>query len=298
MRDLPAGLAAALSAGATTLCHCWRVTRRDGAKLGFTDHDRDIGFDGTIFLAESGLTATSFDATLGLAVDTMDAHGALSHGSLTEEDLAAGLYDDATVELFRVDWTNPDNRVAIFKGSIGEVSRGDVAFTAELRGHAHRLNQPVGRVFSRPCDATLGDQRCTVDLEASAFRGTGAVSSVVDNRILTVTGIAGFAGDWFTQGRLAWTSGANDGLSIEVKSHKRLSAAHVTLELWEKAPRAIEAGDQFEVRAGCDKRFETCATKFDNALNHRGFPHMPGNDAAFSYAIEDEGSHDGGSFFN
>ncbi|MEZ5853946.1 MAG: phage BR0599 family protein [Hyphomicrobiaceae bacterium] len=31
------------------------------------------------------------------------------------------------------------------------------------------------------------------------------------------------------------------------------------------------------LRRGCDKRLETCRTKFANAANHRGFPHMPGN---------------------
>ena len=49
---------------------------------------------------------------------------------------------------------------------------------------------------------------------------------------------------------------------------------------------------------GCDKKFETCRYKFSNVENHRGFPHVPGNDVAFSYALEDEGTHDGGSFFN
>jgi uncharacterized phage protein (TIGR02218 family) len=47
---------------------------------------------------------------------------------------------------------------------------------------------------------------------------------------------------------------------------------------------AIAAGDTFTVTAGCDKRFSTCRERFDNALNFRGFPHMPGNDFALSYA--------------
>jgi hypothetical protein len=38
------------------------------------------------------------------------------------------------------------------------------------------------------------------------------------------------------------------------------------------------AGDAFTVTAGCDKHFATCQAKFANAVNFRGFPHMPGND--------------------
>ena len=40
MSTYPAALTAHLSGNLTTLCHCWRLTRRDGAVTGFTDHDR------------------------------------------------------------------------------------------------------------------------------------------------------------------------------------------------------------------------------------------------------------------
>lgn len=51
MRALPAGLQSHLDSGATTLCWCWRITRNDGVAFGFTDHDRDLQFDGTSFEA-------------------------------------------------------------------------------------------------------------------------------------------------------------------------------------------------------------------------------------------------------
>ena len=52
-------------------------------------------------------------------------------------------------------------------------------------------------------------------------------------------------------------------------------------------------GDTFSVVAGCDKKFATCKAKFANALNFRGFPHLPGNDAAYGYVV-DGGQFDGG----
>ena len=53
MRTIPAGLKAHLDGGATTVCHAWRVTRRDGTVLGFTEHDHDLVFGGTLFAAAS-----------------------------------------------------------------------------------------------------------------------------------------------------------------------------------------------------------------------------------------------------
>ena len=64
MKALSPDLAAHLASGATTLCWCWRVVRRDGVVLGFTDHDRALTFDGTTYEAASGFTAS--DITMDL----------------------------------------------------------------------------------------------------------------------------------------------------------------------------------------------------------------------------------------
>ncbi len=68
MRSIDPGLAAELASGATTLCRCWRALRRDGRRFGFTDHDRDLAFDGTLFQASTGLEASEAESLLGLAV--------------------------------------------------------------------------------------------------------------------------------------------------------------------------------------------------------------------------------------
>ena len=61
-------LAAHLAGGVTTLANCWRLIRRDGTVQGFTDHDRDLAFDGTTFAARSGLGGAQATSELGLAV--------------------------------------------------------------------------------------------------------------------------------------------------------------------------------------------------------------------------------------
>jgi uncharacterized phage protein (TIGR02218 family) len=296
MKTLSAALSTHLASGATTLCWCWKVTRADDTVLGFTDHDEPVAFDGVTFEAASGFAATEIQSSLGLAVDNLEVDSALSSDRIKPEDLKAGRYDDAAVEIWRVNWADTSQRVLMRAGNLGEVRRGELGFTAEVRGLAHRLGQAMGRTYQRMCDAELGDARCTVDLDDPAFKGAGTVMAVVDNRILTVSGLGSFETGWFAGGRLAWTSGANAGTAAEVRAHG--AGASATLVLWQAAPLAIQAGDAFEVTAGCDKRFETCRDKFDNVANHRGFPHMPGNDFAFSYAVQDGHDHDGGSFFN
>ena len=276
MKALSPKLAAHLASGATTLCWCWRVERRDGVVMGFTDHDKALAFVGTTYEAASGFTASDIKDSLGLAVDNLEVTGALSSTTLTDGDLAAGRYDDARIEIYRVNWNDTSQHVLMRSGSIGEVRRSGTGFTAELRGLAHYLQQPKGRLLQLTCDADLGDARCTVDLSSPAFRGTGTILSAFSARRFTVSGLGDFENGFFARGLLTFTSGVSEGLKIEVKSHMKLGAVDA-IELWVDAEGPPAAGDAFAVTAGCDKRVETCRARFANVINFRGFPSMPGN---------------------
>lgn len=288
MKILPPGLQAHLDSGVTTLCWCWRLTRRDGLLIGFTDHDRDLSFDGTTFEAAAGFTATEMKHGVGLGVDNLEVESAITSDRLNEDDLAAGLYDDARVEIFRVNWSDPEQRVLMRAGSLGEVSRSGSLFRAEVRGLAHYLQQPNGRLFQFTCDADLGDRRCGIDLAMGGFRGGGIISSIISARAFEVTGIGEFADRWFSRGLLKFTSGANKGRSIEVRMHRQLDGA-AFIELWHEPSQAVVIGDAVEVTAGCDKQLATCRERFGNAVNFRGFPHMPGNDFVTSYVRRSAG---------
>ena len=159
MKSVPAALQTSLSSGATTMAYCWRVTRPDGQVLGFTEHDRDLVYAGTTFAAGSGFTASQIQQSLDLTIDNMNAAGALSSADLTEADILAGRYDDAIVELFWVDWADTSQGLTIAAGNLGEVTRAGLAFSAEFRSIANRLNQKIGTTCERFCAAKLGDSR-------------------------------------------------------------------------------------------------------------------------------------------
>ena len=95
MKILAAGLQAHLDSGTTTLCWCWRLTRRDGVIYGFTDHDQDLTFDGTTFEAQAGFTATEIRDSVGLSVDNLEVESALSSDRLDEAGRAAQRQEQA-----------------------------------------------------------------------------------------------------------------------------------------------------------------------------------------------------------
>ena len=291
MKSLTPALQAHLDDGTTTLSWCWRISRSDGVALGFTDHDRPLAFDGTAFEPESGFAASEIRAGSDLAVDAQDATGVLTSDRITETDILDGRWDNAAVELWRVNWADTSQRVLLRRGAVGQIRRGRMAFVAEVRSLAHVLGQTVGRTFQAGCDARLGDARCGIDLESAIYKGTGLVTDLLRDRAFMASGLAGFDVGWFTSGTLTWTSGANAGRVTEVLSHG-LADAIATLTLLEAPVLAIAEGDGFIARAGCDKRIATCSAKFANVANFRGFPNIPGQDAVLRYASQD-GGHEG-----
>jgi uncharacterized phage protein (TIGR02218 family) len=293
MRTIPSALQSKLDRGVTTLCRCWLIARTDGVTQGFTDHDEDVMLGDVTCRAGTGLSGSETTQKLGLAVDGSEFSGALADDTLNETDLAAGRYDTASVELWLTDWSEPELRALLAKGTLGEVRREGAAFTAEVRGLSQRLSEETGRLYTATCTADLGDARCKIDLADPAFRGSGTVTDVIATSQIAVSGLDDFESGWFTAGRLTFASGANAGLSVEVKTHRKDST--VTITLWQAMPEPIAAGDAFTVTAGCDKRFATCRERFDNVVNFRGFPHIPGNDFVIRYPVQGEPGNNGSS---
>lgn len=292
MRAIDPGLAAHLLTGATTLATCWRIRRKDGAVLGFTDHDRALSFAGALYEPGGGADGAAIESSADLSVDNSEIEGALVSDALSADDLAAGRYDGAEVEIWRVNWRDPSQRLLLKRGTIGEVAREGSRFRAEIRGAAHALDRVTGRVYQRRCDAIVGDPRCGVDLELAQYKGEGIVAALLDDQRFLAAGLQSFVAGWFAHGALAWTAGANQGANAHVKAHDK-SGDGDALSLWLPAGAPIAVGDAFTVAAGCDKHHATCKAKFANLVNFRGFPLMPGNDFAVSYPLKSD-RNDGG----
>ena len=277
MKTISAGLAQHLAGEVTTLATCWKINRRDGVVLGFTDHVRDLEVDGVPYRAASGYTRTAIRGTADLAVDNLDVESVFSDDGITEEDLRAGKYDFAEVRMFLVNYQDLGQGILkLRRGWLGEVTIRDGMYVAELRGMTQKLQMTVGEVYAPDCAADLGDGRCGVDLSALDESGT---VSVVTSATAFETVLAQATG-WYDGGELTWTGGANSGQTVAVRSW---DAATGTLSLFLPALYPMQAGDAFTIRPGCDKSFATCQAKFDNVVNFRGFPHVPGTDQVLSY---------------
>lgn len=253
---------------------CWRVERSDGVAIGLTTHDRDLTIDGLIHRAAPGMTPSAIERSAGLEADTMDIRGALTSAAITEADMLAGRWDAARVRLFAVDWETGAVIADLGEGRIGAVELGEAAFTAELAGASAALSRPVVEETSAECRAELGDRRCRVAL--GRRRRFARVLGVID-RVVTLDAVEPVAGA-YAGGTVRWFGGANGGLTQAVDAS---NGARLTL----RGPPAfaVSPGALVEVTEGCDKSLATCATRFGNAANFRGEPHLPGIDLLTRY---------------
>lgn len=282
MKVFGAGLTAHLATDSTTLCYCWRIERKDAVVLGFTDHDRDLVVDGTTYLATTGVTTTKMVQRLGLAVDNLDIEGAIDDDSLTTEDIERGLYDNAIVEIYIANWSDPTQFDLLSRGSFGNCRMVENGFEVEFRSLAQRLNQPTGRTYQRTCDAKLGDARCKFPVLPVSVTVTAVAGNVI-----TVSAIS-LPNDWFSLGLMTDATGAEH--KIKVHSVNRLL-------LWEQPVIPPLVGSTVTLKPGCRQTIDVCHAKFGNSANFRAFPHIPGNDAQMSYPIRGREEYNGGSLF-
>ncbi|MFS4580024.1 DUF2163 domain-containing protein [Phaeobacter sp. C3_T13_0] len=308
-----------VASGLTTLCRCWSVTRSDGVRFGFTDHDRDLVFAGSgtepdegdtadmLFRAGTGLTARSLQQATGLAVDNTEALGALSDAAIREDEIEAGRFDGAEVRCWLVNWADVSVRWLQFRGSFGQIRRAGGAFEAELRGLTEALNQPMGRIYQKPCTAVLGDSACRFDVTTPGYALELAAEDIHEGQYFGFEDLPGFEPNWFTSGRITVLSGAAKGLWGWVKQDRQQvgklgpgtetptpGAKSRQLTLWEPLRAIVQRGDLLHLTAGCDKRLKTCRLKFNNGVNYQGFPDIPGEDWVMSVPRQ-TGHNTGGS---
>ena len=280
MKARSAGLTTHQGEPVTTRAWCWKVTRRDGQVFGFTSIDVNLLIAGLTYQAATGFTPSNIDHKADLSVPNLEVIGLLDSASITEADLLAGRWDGAAVEIFEVNYRDLTQGVMNLRtGTIGSISAGRTAFTAELRGLAQALQQPAGELFSPSCPADLGDTRCKVAL--GPLTVTSSVTSASSPRAFADSARTE-ANDHFGGGVITWTGGLNAGLRMEVRSYVQSGGAFV---LALPMPYAVQVGDTYSLVPGCRKRaIEAGKTKFNNIVNFRGHPYVPGNDKVLGNA--------------
>lgn len=276
MKTVSANLKAHLQGETLTICTLCKITRTDSQVFGFTDNTRDVVYGGVTYYSSTGYSASNIKSTATLGVDNLDISALFTDTTITEADVLARVWDFAQVEILLINYLSlGDGDMILRKGWLGDVRIGKGTFVAEFRGMTQPLQQTIGRIYTPGCDAKLGDARCGVTL--ASYTVTGSVTAATSAQIFTDTTRLEADG-YFDGGLITWTSGNNNTYRMEIKTST--SAGVITLQ--EAMPFATVIGNTYSMSSGCNKLLSTCKTKFNNVVNFRGFPHIPGMDRMVS----------------
>lgn len=256
-----------------TVATFWRIYRRDGAALAFTSHDRDLSFGGIRHLAAPGMIPAAIRLTSELSNDSAEVQGVLNHDSIREAELAAGLFDEAAIEIGAVDWTNLDHHT-LYTGQIGRIEDDSTQFAAELRSTKSLLEQDLVPRTSPTCRAEFCGRGC--GLSAARFTAMRTIAGIdlEANRVR----FAGLDGEAHVDGRLRFLAGPQTGVAFGI-----IDAEGEWLVLDRPLVAGTPPDTRAELREGCDHTIATCDTRFGNAANFRGEPFLPGNDLLARY---------------
>lgn len=258
-----------LTGEVTSIAHCLKLILKDTTVMGFTDHDRDIVYDGVTYESSTAYNLSSLAASSNLSVDKIDIEAVLDSSYITVADLRAGKYDFAEWYLFIVNWKDTTmGKLDLSRGWLGKTEIGKHRYFTEANTVFQALEQSIVELIGPSCRANLGDTRCGVNLSLYTIAST--VTGVTSTQVFTDSTIT--TANLYMHGKLTWTSGDNNGRSMEVKSQS--AAGLFTLKA--PMPSTIQVGDTYSVYRGCDKTRATCISTFNNILNFRGEPWLPG----------------------
>lgn len=253
-----------------------RLDRADGVALGLTSHDRALTIAGLRHAPHPGLSVSTIRHSGTMEPGGLDVTGGLSSAALSDDDLISGRWNGAHLTLSRVDWRHPDAPpVTLFTGHFGAVQMGDGRYTVEVLEARPMLTEGARIARAAPgCRARFCGAEC--GLNAARFTAAARVTGIDGAAVtldLSPTRLSDFIG-----GRMRWLDGANRGLWADVVARDGNA-----LLLAQPPVLPVEPPVRVEIIEGCDHRLTTCASRFANAVNFRGEPHLPGMDLLTRY---------------
>ena len=189
---------------------------------GFTDHDEDLTVAAHALPRRHRADRIGGDRAARPAVDGSEIAGALADDSL---DRSRSRGRAATMprasRCYLVDWSEPSLNVLLAQGRArrgaargrGVHRRVALARASPQRGERAALHRDLlGRSRRRALHASISPIRPST--AAARWRRSPAPPRSAR------PGLDGFADGWFTAGKLTFTSGANAGFAVEVKTHR------------------------------------------------------------------------------
>lgn len=262
-----------IAGNVTTLCAIWKITATDTTVAAYAAHTRNLTFESVLYYA-APVEPTRFSETIGVQANGVELFGVFDD-VITESDVQGGRWRNARIVYQLVNYLDLTmGSIKKIKGQAGKISINNGTYRIEVRSLSDLLNQEIGDLTS-----PLDRNRTPEDLGVSMgpFTHARTVTAFSDRRNFTVNGTAQ-VDDYFKYGRAQWTSGANNGLQMEIKAN-----VGNVIELQLPMRSAIAIGNTVTLIAGYDSTREQARDKFAAVEEFDGEPDLPGLKTIIKY---------------
>ena len=275
MKKLSKDLKNNLNYNSLSIVKCYNITLRNNETFYFTNSQTSLFYNNKKYLSSNGIDIKSVYNNINMEINGTEISGFIDNEIINEKDVIAGKFDNAQIEIFLLD-LNSQEKISIFYGFITSISYENNIFIAKIESKTILLEKTFCEIYSPLCRCSFCDSRCGLDNKNYTI--TGTISRVINQlEFYTSTPeIINKNQDYFSNGTIKILNGENKDSITEVKK-----SSNNQLLLKFKFPFEINVGDKFELTAGCDKKFDTCVSKFNNAINFRGEPNLPRSERVF-----------------
>lgn len=253
----------------TNMATCWRMKLSNGKLLCFNDSDQNFMYEDDLYFCGANFTPNSVMSSNELAQDNFSISGIIDDHFISKKALMSGEFSNAYLEVFLVDLEDLNKKRVILKtGWLGEIKYTNNSFVASVNSLSAKTNSLLGRCYSSSCRAEFGDQFCKKDKDQYSVKGE-IIQLLGNNSFIDYN--RNEPNDYFTKGFLIFLSGENKDIKYNVCAfvdNKIYLDSFINLKM--------KIGDKYIITAGCDHSIKACIDKFNNAINFRGEPYIPG----------------------
>ena len=245
--------------------HCLRIVPLWGDPVYLTDHVRDVVLGANTYKTDSGYEFSGLALEDNMSPGVLDLTGVANIAGIDMDEIVAGVFDGARVYAFATTWNAPVvDEEPLGVAILGKTKLDDDRYTIEMMMLIDALNQSVGKTYTANCQKEFGGTGfagCQVAL--GPITVTGTLTDVTSNSVFRDS-TRTEAADYFGEGTVEFTTGANAGLKpIKIKEY----AADGTITVHEAFHYPVAIGDAYTLVPGCRHRLEDCRDKWNNIIN-------------------------------
>lgn len=270
MRSVKLSTYKKIKSASSNLALCWCI-KAVSDNYYYTTHHEDLVIDEVEYKTGQVLDSSSIEQAMDLGNDNYEASVILEDDEVSKEQILSGEFDNAYVEIFMI---YPEDLIAgkipLNCGYITNIKLVDDKFTFEVSGLSSKLDREVAKLYSPYCRAKFGDDKCKINRELFVLKTS--IAKIIEPGKIKVIAIK-IAQANLIDAEIKFTSGRSLGLTTIV-----LEANNNVLLLKDEIEDELDIGDQVEIIPNCDKKFSTCCEVYNNAVNFRGEPSIPGID--------------------